>query len=245
MVIYWLQKPGGHVLIRDTKGYKSYEFEGTPEIFKTKVKQELGRDVDIWFSNQEFGPIKSVKILNDELERARLLIAYDGERLSNSWLQSTPDSFRVGATLPLKMEVEMSADKNSENILPWNISVSDDKKLTTITLYNGEENSGSISVTAAELDNFITDLARVRMSMTDEVPREISSGIPLEAIIDPAWRTRPLPHPGIPGPLLCLRHPGFGWLGFILPNQEAINLGQWLVGQGKITPIGITGTEKP
>jgi hypothetical protein len=47
-------------------------------------------------------------------------------------------------------------------------------------------------------------------------------------VLDPAWRTEPPVHPSLSGITLRLRHPGFGWLTFLLPWHEVKKLGEWL-----------------
>ena len=47
-------------------------------------------------------------------------------------------------------------------------------------------------------------------------------------VLDPAWRTETPVHPSLNGGTLRLRHPGFGWLTFLLPWPEMKKLGEWL-----------------
>ena len=73
-------------------------------------------------------------------------------------------------------------------------------------------------------------LGEARAIMRDGVPiktPEQRSAREL-VILDPAWRTEPQLHPSLAGIFLRLRHPGFGWLTFLLPHHEAQSLGKWL-----------------
>jgi hypothetical protein len=66
------------------------------------------------------------------------------------------------------------------------------------------------------------------VTMSAPISREPPQNCRELAAIDPIWRTNPPLHPDVNGILLRLRHPGFGWLTFILPHHEAAALGKWL-----------------
>ncbi|WP_311960097.1 hypothetical protein, partial [Acinetobacter baumannii] len=48
-VFYWLQRPGGEIWVRNDDWYESLKFDGSPATFKAKVKESIGRDIDLWF----------------------------------------------------------------------------------------------------------------------------------------------------------------------------------------------------
>ena len=85
---------------------------------------------------------------------------------------------------------------------------------------------GHIELDAATLEDHIHKLAAHRSRLAEEVPRDLDPGSWLEALIDPIWR-----FPGQRsehGRILALRHPGLGWLSFILPDKEARAMAEWL-----------------
>ena len=64
----------------------------------------------------------------------------------------------------------------------------------------------------------------------EQIPTEPLVGpLTREAVvIDPIWRTNWPPHQSLDSLLLRLRHPGLGWLTFLLPHHECVGLGEWL-----------------
>ena len=56
----------------------------------------------------------------------------------------------------------------------------------------------------------------------------------LEAVVDPRWRTEP--YYTLKGVMLALRHPGHGWVSFLLPPAEALALGKSLMGLSEQLP---------
>ena len=73
-------------------------------------------------------------------------------------------------------------------------------------------------LSATDLDELIDQASRLRMTLQPEhsfqAPQEIA------AIDNPAWFTVLTDV----GTLLQLRHPGFGWMSFIIPDQERAHL---------------------
>jgi hypothetical protein len=71
--------------------------------------------------------------------------------------------------------------------------------------------------------------------LPDHVPNDHTTAVTSGAltrelmVVDPGWRTEPPIHPTLNGVTLRLRHPGFGWLTFLLPWHEAKKLGEWLI----------------
>lgn len=109
----------------------------------------------------------------------------------------------------------------------------------------------AVSLDAEGLDRVLRRVAHIRADMRPEVPAGLENTTMI-AQVDPAWRTFPSLHPGTPGVALNLRHAGYGWLGFVLPDEEALKLGRWLVGHieekqraaAKAAPEGPSGEAK-
>jgi hypothetical protein len=72
----------------------------------------------------------------------------------------------------------------------------------------------------------------MRQQLAEEVPRELDPGSRTGAIDNPAWRTDRIAEP-LAGVSLAFRHPGFGWLGYLLPFQRAKALAQSLLRQSQ------------
>lgn len=77
----------------------------------------------------------------------------------------------------------------------------------------------------AALDDLIANLGALRAKMTQPVPTTISPGAKVETVVNPSWRTDVQAQ----GPLLAIRHPGYGWQGFLIHPEQARVLGQGLI----------------
>lgn len=77
-------------------------------------------------------------------------------------------------------------------------------------------------------------VAKVRSELPDPVAPTLDDGSRVEAIANPAWR---LDQTEI-GPILALRHPGLGWLGFVFPPHEAKHIGEVLLELSRTSDAG-------
>ena len=82
---------------------------------------------------------------------------------------------------------------------------------------------------ATDLDELIAQLGEIRAQMSDAVPERLEPSGRVAAIRDPAWWCQPRKE----DTALCLRHPGYGWMAFGLPHNEAKALGGWLIKGGE------------
>jgi hypothetical protein len=83
-----------------------------------------------------------------------------------------------------------------------------------------------VRLDAPSVDQLIQDLGKHRATLRDEVPRQLDPGSRLQGIYDPAWRVPSDSHPA--GRIIAFRHPGLGWLSFVLPENEAAAIADWL-----------------
>ena len=74
------------------------------------------------------------------------------------------------------------------------------------------------NMTAQELDKLIIDASQLRANMEPPVPIEHLKAA--EAIVGPAWYTEAMEI----GALFQIRHPGLGWIAFIIPHAERAHL---------------------
>lgn len=63
-------------------------------------------------------------------------------------------------------------------------------------------------------------------------------------IFNPKLRADPAPHIYMNGLVLRLRHPGFGWLPFLISHEEANGLGTWLVNNARPHPVSAADPEQ-
>jgi hypothetical protein len=114
------------------------------------------------------------------------------------------------------------------------VAVAEDGGLALVELLVEGKKSCGMTCTADQLDALIATLSAARMRLADPVPLDPRGGRKRETVVlDPAWRSDHPPHPSLDGLLLRLRHTGLGWLTFLLPHNEAISLGEWLLGNAR------------
>jgi hypothetical protein len=227
IVIYWLQRPGGTVWLKSNDWYEPHHFSGSPSQFIAAIKASLGREVDLWFGDKEQGAPESLRVLHDHVGRPRLMMAESQRSVTFSWMQGSDDDFSISSK-ELTIGEAMMSSENDESNAKVSAKSADDGVSAILTLTDVGA-TDSVQLSATELDDLIRQLARVRSEMSPEVAVELKKGKALDAAIDPAWRTRPMLHPSMPGELLVLRHRGLGWLGFVLPPHEVAALGAYLV----------------
>ena len=72
--------------------------------------------------------------------------------------------------------------------------------------------------TAEELDDFLSRAAKHRASLHPGPPLEHAK--PTDVVVNPGWYTALVDSSS----LLQIRHPGFGWLSFLIPANERAHL---------------------
>jgi hypothetical protein len=231
MIVYFLQGSVGYIYLRTKEGYDVRELRGGPATFREQVREQLGRDVDLWFGDNPIGLPQSVSYWYDQAGRPRIAVAKHVRALSFAWVQSTDQSFATDGTITMGEDLDKTTDRDQPMRLEATLAL--DRLTTSIVLTMEGRPLGHIILDARGLQDLITTLTHIRAGMEPPVALEIASGTKLPSVIDPVWRARIPPHPSIPGPLLVLRHPGFGWLSFVFPDVEANSLGQWLVANSR------------
>jgi hypothetical protein len=213
MVVYWLQLPGGFVLTRSQQGYDQRTFPGGPTEFKAAVREALSFDVELWVGDQSLGPPRHLMIMRGAEGLLDATIADHGNGLSFA-VHNLAKPFHFRAGMP-----------GLEQVLEAPVGVKIEKVSNeAVELRIGGE---AVSLDAEGLDRLLRQVAYIRADMRPEVPGGLEKTTSIGQV-DPAWRTFPSLHPGTPGVALNLRHAGYGWLSFVLPDEESLKLGRWL-----------------
>jgi hypothetical protein len=92
---------------------------------------------------------------------------------------------------------------------------------------------GHIFLDGPSAEKVAHDIGRHRAGLKDEVTPELDPNSRLAAIVNPGWKI-----PGYKlqeGRILALRHPGLGWVSFVIPEDQAERIADWLT---KDLPIG-------
>lgn len=229
VIVYWLQQPGGMVFIREANGYECNSFNGRPNEFISCASAATGKKIELWFSELPASAPQSITVVRDENGHPSIAIAKHGDSFSFSVL-NVGNPFRSRATIPLAPGSEKDlpgGELSAENL---KVILSEDKSTGTIRLVAQGEPTTELKVTPRDLDAIIAVLGEARAVMTDPVSYEHRTDRSRELmILNPPWRTESPVHPTLHGITLRLRHPGFGWLTFLLPWNEVQSLGDWLV----------------
>ena len=90
--------------------------------------------------------------------------------------------------------------------------LTDDNTELVMEMHRDGQAVGHLQVTPAEVEILIRHLSDQREKMNEEVPRDLDVGTRLVCTKEPIFRVEADPD----GVILALRHPGIGWLGFLL-----------------------------
>jgi hypothetical protein len=227
MVVYRRQIPGGLVLIREERGYRTVRIDGAPTAFRGKASDLVGRPVDVFFGEDTpVGLPESITILRDEDGQPAIAVANRGNNLSFSIL-NVATAFRTKARFDLS-----GGKKGPEPVTVQNLTLTlaDDRNHVNLQLLNDGKVVGESTLSADEMDAVIAGLGQFRASLNQQVRPEPdqSEGAKELLVVDPAWRTVQSPHAEVDGIVMRLRHVGFGWVSFLLPRRECRALGKWL-----------------
>ena len=96
-----------------------------------------------------------------------------------------------------------------------------------LEIRGGEGQLLSAQLDAAALEALMDQLATARAALSPMVPETIDDRMHVRVMPDPVWCMPADDQYG--GRVLVLRHPGFGWLGYLFPRKEALQVARWLV----------------
>ena len=100
--------------------------------------------------------------------------------------------------------------------LDTNLNDEEQKVYLTIVQIEGEKPLAHIAFDANGISDIINRLAKARANMEQAFPNDHPDEI--AALLDPRWFLSP--EPMTEGSAIQIRHPGFGWLGFVFSPKE-------------------------
>ncbi len=99
----------------------------------------------------------------------------------------------------------------------------DDARLhLTVEIFSEQTPLASVRLEPVDVAALIELLASLRAQMTDAVPIELDPGTMTDALLDPPWVVQN--HAARRSKLLGLRHPGLGWLSFLIRDEDAARM---------------------
>ena len=228
VIVYWLQLPGGIVFRKVANGYEATNYEGRPAEFMERASAGVGQRVEVLFSDQPIGPPQSITIMRDDKGVPSMAIAKHGRSFSFSVL-NVASPFRSFGEVRLGDHREIPGKDLFSDYL--RITISDDSSTATVDLRADGRPVTEVVLDARNLDLATALLGEARAMLRSAVPPAPQQDAHTRElmVLDPTWRTQRPEHPTLNGIELRLRHPGFGWLTFLIPWHEAKSLGEWLI----------------
>jgi hypothetical protein len=113
------------------------------------------------------------------------------------------------------------------------LEISDDRTRLRMHFPGTRDSSRSFAMeyTSGEIDQILYELATVRAHMANEHPLELRELQGAQGVVNPACRLSTDDATG--DVVLSLRHPGLGWLHFLLSDDVALRLGRMLQAQAE------------
>lgn len=100
----------------------------------------------------------------------------------------------------------------------------DDKESVRISITPEGHEPNWIDLPPDGIESFLQQVASQRSQLKDPVRPDLDPGSRIDALVDPRLHVERYPQ----GAMLAIRHPGFGWLGFALPEQSVQDLARLL-----------------
>lgn len=94
---------------------------------------------------------------------------------------------------------------------------------------SGETLARFTSLNPAKLEEMIQELSDLREALAPQVSSSIPAGKRLFVTPEPSWEISGEARDD--GKVLLIRHPGIGWLGFIIPHDDCKRLAKKLTGK--------------
>jgi hypothetical protein len=128
----------------------------------------------------------------------------------------------------------LAIEETAMTRMTMKVSTSQDKEYVVLQLEEDGKALGHILFDGATAEKHCHDVASHRANLNEPVTPRLDPGARLPAVVDPAWL---VPNErDSQGYILCFRHPGLGWLSFVLPDNEAASIAEWLTKDLPIQP---------
>jgi hypothetical protein len=119
----------------------------------------------------------------------------------------------------LDMELSMSAAE-------LRVKTDDQYQQVVIELWENEQLVGVASMDADSAERHLREVGKRRAQLIDPVPANIGPGIRVDVLAEPVWQAPINEYSSGRG--LCIRHPGFGWLGLLFSYKQAAAIAEHL-----------------
>src|SRR5882724_1682785 len=108
----------------------------------------------------------------------------------------------------------------------FNVAAKGDGSVVQFEMLIDGKSVGSAELAAQDTEQLLDLLAHARSDLSNEVPDELEDESKLVPVDDPVWSIPD--YREADGRPLFLRHPGFGWMFFLLAEESAKGIAEWL-----------------
>lgn len=181
-------------------------------------------------------PTPGAEAVSDKQERVRIQLADGNARVTMEFLPAsgargvmefTPEQLDVLMESLAAARGQMPNTPQSQVKAEFRVTLDKNREFVTLeTIVNGQVRACGVFTDTNQLDGFIHLLAAIREGMNDPIPQTLDPNPRLPVVRQPNWLVF---EPTAQGRVLALRHPGFGWMAFLLPEAHAIGLAKLLL----------------
>jgi hypothetical protein len=115
----------------------------------------------------------------------------------------------------------IAGQKTSQAAPKISLQLARSKRTVTMGVTAGDT-TVHVALTADQIDSVLSSLARFRGRMTPPIAPELPAGRRFGAVFDPRYRIAT--DTKTAAATLVVRHPGFGWIGYLFPSRAAAGL---------------------
>lgn len=112
------------------------------------------------------------------------------------------------------------------NPVQINVRMPADKSGIVLSISQDGEDLAFAELSPPDVEEVLELLGKARAELIDHVPTTIDRGTRMKLIVEPGWSTPANPSPD--GKAFAIRHPGYGWFGFLFNWTEAKRLAAYL-----------------
>ena len=188
-VAYWLQRPGGCVMLKSPEWYGVHWFSGSPTEFVEEIASKLAIKPTLWISDKSAGAPEQIHVLHGEDGLPSMAIGVHPNRALTFSVLNVEGKFHSEI---VKNFFETAVD--GPLILPDGYSIDFQKHSDglgcSIRFSTEAKGENELNLTTGNIDDIIERLTRIRAELQPPVSREPAPPPRSDAVtVDPIWRS--------------------------------------------------------
>jgi hypothetical protein len=139
-------------------------------------------------------------------------------------VKSKPGSGKTGRTRAGngRIRKQATAGQSTPQAAPKiSLQLAPSRKAVTLRVTAGGA-TVNVALTAAQIDSVLSSLAKFREKIIPPIAGDLPAGRRVSAVYDPRYRIAT--DAKTAAATLVVRHPGFGWIGYLFPQRAAAGL---------------------